>query len=33
MDQTTIVIDSTHTVQERALDFRPGLGGLSQVHG
>ncbi len=29
---STIVIDSAHTVPQRALGCRPGLGGISQLH-
>ncbi len=28
-----LAIDKEHTVPQRALDCRPGLGGLNQVHG
>ncbi len=28
-----LVIDKVHTVQQKALDRRPGLGGLNQVNG
>ncbi len=27
-----LAIDKLHTVPQRALDFRPGLGGLNQVY-
>ncbi len=28
-----LAIDKVHTVPYRALDYRPGLGGLNQVYG